>query len=367
MAGYSSHRQGSSPFKLFAMVVIVLVLGGTGSIAALWASGLIDLPFLKAHKEPSREGWVLVSMSGRLIPAFTLIHRDDLANPETHLWNDQWIPKGALPENVVTDRSKIIGRVLNHDKAPGYVFTEDDFMPVGTRSGIVAAIPPGKRSLTFESSKISGIHRLRMGDRFDVVGTLPLPKNQPAPQGRGAAAVPRPKPEVLVLVRDGMLISAAQVRPQATSSQSLVSGQRTSLKPVEEVMIALDPEEIPELTAAMAMDASITVVARSGHPDDAKVNSETPNSQPVPPPTMIETVIGGKRETIYFPGASDRPERLPDDGSAPSLNLPAGVTEHDLPRDEMPPAGSAVRRASHRDERSPRGLTPPPRSAMVSE
>ena len=145
-------------------------------------------------------------MSGRLIPAFTLIHRDDLANPETHLWNEQWIPKGALPANVVIDRAKVMGRVLNHDKAPGYVFTEDDFMPVGTRSGIVAAIPPGKRSLTLESAKITGIHRLRMGDRFDIVGTLPVPKNQPAPQGRGASAVPRPKPEVLVLVRDGTVI-----------------------------------------------------------------------------------------------------------------------------------------------------------------
>ena len=104
----------------------------------------------------------------------------------------------ALPPNVITDRSKIIGRVMNHEKGPGYVFTEADFMPVGTRFGVVAGIPPGKRSFTVEASKISGIHGLQLGDRFDLVGTLPVDKNQPAQQRivRATDGLTPPEPEV---------------------------------------------------------------------------------------------------------------------------------------------------------------------------
>ena len=103
-------------------------------------------------------------------------------------------------------------------------------------------------------------------------------------------------------------------------------------------MIALDPDEIPELTAAMAMDATITVVARSGHPDDANVPSVTPNSEPTPPPTAIETVIGGKRETIYFPGPPGDTAKLPDDGADPSATFPSGLSK-ELPPRGIPPLG----------------------------
>ena len=53
-----------------------------------------------------------------------------------------------VPEVAITDAKGIIGRVLSRDKSAGYVFTEGDFLPQGTKPGLVAGIPPGKRAFT---------------------------------------------------------------------------------------------------------------------------------------------------------------------------------------------------------------------------
>ena len=68
----------------------------------------------------------------------------------------------------------MIGRVVNHEKQANYAFRETDFLPPGTRPGMVAGIPPGKRSYTLEVTKIKGIQSLKAGDRFDLLATLPV-------------------------------------------------------------------------------------------------------------------------------------------------------------------------------------------------
>jgi hypothetical protein len=327
MPAYSSTRRTSSPVLVVFLTLLLIVVGGGGTVAALAALGIVELPFMRP-REPSRVGQVKVPLSARLIPAYKLIRRDDLINPETGTWVETWVnEKDIAPHKIVVDPGKIIGRVMTYDKGPLFSFTENDFMPVGTRPGLVAGIPPGKRSLTLPTTKLEGIHGLQMGDRFDIVSTLPVDKNRPSSQlnVRGFDGLPPPEPRVRVLVDNGAVVTPAHVREGLSTSNSLTKGQRSSMKPVEEVVIALEPEEIPGLTAAISQNAAITVVARSGHPDDAKIDSATPDSNPPPPPTAIETVIGGKRETIYFPqpatgnGSAIGPQR-----SDPPSRLPRG-------------------------------------------
>jgi Flp pilus assembly protein CpaB len=305
MPAYSSSRRGLSPLAVFSLVLLLLVVAGGGTVGGLWSAGIIDLPFMK-KAEPTWEGYVKIPMSGRMVPAYARVLRDDLADPKTGLWNELWIPQSVVTPNMLIDRTKILGRVLNHDKAAGYAFTEEDFLPAGTRPGLVAGIPPGKRSLTLEAAKLIGIHGLQMGDQFDVVATLPVDKTrQPAPHSQAAAALPPPQPQVRVIVHSGVVVAPVRMRATISTSQSLVGGPRTTAKPVEEVVIAVEPEEVSELTAAISQEAAITCVARSGHPEDAKVSRETPGSTPPPPPTAIETVWGSKRETLYFPKPID--------------------------------------------------------------
>ena len=75
---------------------------------------------------------------------------------------------------MLRDLSQIRGRVLREDHPAGYVFTETDFFPKGTRPGVAGGIPPGCRGLAVDARKIVGLDKLRQGDRFDIQVTLPL-------------------------------------------------------------------------------------------------------------------------------------------------------------------------------------------------
>jgi hypothetical protein len=107
---------------------------------------------------------------------------------------------------------------------------------------------------------------------------------------------------------------------QSTLTQGLVTRNR----PVQELVVAVDPEEVARLTEALAVNAEIACVPRSGRPDDP-VDSHTPDLQPWspfwgpsgsgtptssplpttasqgPPLNMVERINGDKREMLAIP------------------------------------------------------------------
>lgn len=304
MTAYSANaRQSSAGFRALKLALLLLVAVG-GTLALLVAGGMLDLPFL--HLEPSRAGMVRVPMSGRLIPAYTKLMREDLWNTETNYWNEQWVPESSVRAGgAIADRTKVLGRVLDHDKPAGYAFTEDDFLPPGTRPGVVAGVPPGKRSLTVEVGKVQGLHMLRPGDHFDLLaaqkledGRLPAGSRRIV-SGAGGGAGETKQAAVRVLVRDGVVVTPPRTRTENTTSQSLIGGTTTRGKPVEEMVVAIEPGEMAPLAEAMAVGASLTAMAHSGHPEDRPFIGQL---DPVEePPTVIEAVIGGKRDVLVFP------------------------------------------------------------------
>jgi Flp pilus assembly protein CpaB len=233
--------------------------------------------------------------------------------------------------------SDIMGRVLDHDKQPGYVFTENDFLPKGTREGIVAGIPPGKRAIRVLADKVEGLYGLRAGDRFDLVATLPI-------DGRGGTAQAfnfggvygqqlalqakltnwQKQATVRVMAQNAVVVEPMATRQVPVFSSSLTQGATTRMKPVQEIVIAVDPDEVARLTEAIAVEAKISCVPRSGRPDDP-IDSVTPDLRPVspftgpgtaafaassapaggiqgaPPFSTVETISGTKRELTAVP------------------------------------------------------------------
>ena len=59
----------------------------------------------------------------------------------------------------------------------------------------------------------------------------------------------------------------------------MTNGMVVRTKPVQEIVIAIAPEEVAHLTEALAVGASVECVPRSGSPDDPK-NSVTPELRP---------------------------------------------------------------------------------------
>jgi Flp pilus assembly protein CpaB len=326
-------RFASSPF--FLVGILILSLGG------LWLSGLVNSCWFGVNCPRSLEGYVAVPVSAKPIPAYTRLQRE-------HVWNAK---KGELavvmlPSEQVNAAMKVslkdlLGRVLARDKAPGYVFTDADFLPAGSRAGLVGGIPPGKRAVRVETGQVNGLYGLNPGDRFDLIATLPIETdgkgkslNMGGVYGQQLALQANlsnwaKQATVRVLVQNGVLVQPLITRDVPFSMNTLTQGTVVKRKPVQEIVIAVNPEEVAPLTEAMAVKAQITTVPRSGHPDDPK-DSQTPESQPWSPfgntltmgqpskgpsknghansssLTFVETVNGsGERELIAVPVAPD--------------------------------------------------------------
>jgi len=247
-------------------------------------------------------------MASRVIPAYTRVTRDFLLVADRGLPNYMYLPPEMAKQlQVITRFDKIVGRVLDHDKAPGYPFTEKDFLPSGTREGIVAAIPAGKRAMTIEASKVEGIHSLRVGDHLDLLSSQSIDMGKVmGAHARNANSLhagvlaQSKQAHVRVLVQNGLLVSPVRTRVVPITSSSLTQGATTRTKPIQEVVIAVDPEEIAPLAEALSIEALVTCVARSGLPDDPGPASVTPSgSSPADHVATVERIVGGAREVMF--------------------------------------------------------------------
>jgi Flp pilus assembly protein CpaB len=239
------------------------------------------LAALNPSGPPDRGDKIPVLMAAQDIPAYTRITRDHLVSRETKEAVNFWLAPEQIPPGVKLNLSEIAGRVLKHDKRAGFFFTEDDFLPPGTRPGLVAGIPVGKRSITLDATKIGGVAGLRTGDRFDIVASRTVAAKGNAGSGaRNPLVVPPTHPTekgaaiVKVVVENGAVVLPVYVRAVPTTTHSM-SGQQTSTKPVQEIVLAIEPHEVSQLTELLASDAVLTAVARPDRDSPATTRTVT--------------------------------------------------------------------------------------------
>lgn len=336
-------RRSRSPGWFLALVVVAGLCLVSIAVAAVYVAsgGVLTVPFTDPpriislqSKSPDAPwappaGTVAVPVLARPVTAFSKIKRDDFFDPKLGRYKAYYMDPAAVKPEMITDMAKIVGRVLDHDKSPGYVFTENDFLPEGTRQGLVAGIPPGMRGMRVELSKVRGLYNLLQGDRFDVVSTIAV-TTDPSQDLRkmGGAFADRLAMEatmsgttkqamVRVVVQNGVVVTPWQTVEIPVSTASLTQGTKTNSKPVQEVFIAVHPEEVAALTEAMAVEAELSVVPRSGRPDDPQ-DSVTPDRFPKSPfnaapggqtpdgtssVRFVETIDGTNREVVPVPSS----------------------------------------------------------------
>lgn len=316
MATKYSAKRPSSFFRRAVLSVGALLIGGTATIGGLWAAGLVELPFLNAKPvaQGLPPGWVEVPASGGSIPAYTKMTRDHIWDPKRGQFAVIPLPKEAITPEMIVDRNKLFGRVLDHDKPAGYVFTESDFLPKGTRSGLVAGIPSGKRSLTLEADKLAGVHGLKVGDRIDLLATVPIDAAKGSKSvGNGAYSVQsqisamQKRASVRILAQDAVIVTPVTARSKQTSSSSLMNGKQVRNEPVYEIVIAVLPEEVAPISEALATDIAITCVARSGRPEDVAAKVDTPGADPITEMRLVDVIAGDRRESLVLSNEGIRP------------------------------------------------------------
>jgi Flp pilus assembly protein CpaB len=319
--------------SLGVAAVAVLIVG------ALSLAGVVDFSLLRPAVR-STEGLVAVPVPARAIAAYARVTRDHFWDPANTRLTVVYLPPAAVTPEMLTRLTDILGRVLDHDKPAGFVFTETDFLPRGTREGLVAGIPAGKRAIRVEADKVQGLYGLRPGDRFDLVATLPIEA------GRGGQAFGnvggvygqqlalqaqlsnwQKQATVRVMVQNGVIVEPMITRQIPVFSRSLTQGGITRMRPVQEIVIAVDPDEVAHLTEAMAVGAQISTVPRSGRPDDPP-NSITPDLRPESPftgpgvtpvssPVAVTGEVPAAAKTLQGPGPFSMVETIA--GSAREL------------------------------------------------
>ncbi|MCP5110347.1 MAG: hypothetical protein GY953_05885, partial [bacterium] len=264
-------------------ILFTVFTGLFGLCAVLWALGFIELAFLpppsafaKERPEdriPDRTGQVAIVIAGRNLTPYTRLRMSDLAVV--------WKKGRAVREPLVSkeDWALLLDRVLRVAKPAGDAVTLDDIYPPGTREGLVAGIPPGKRAMRVEAGKLKGVFGLKLRDTFDLVATLPLDPKELGDFKVGGvfsdqmameagASNWKKQATVKVVVQAGVVVLPVESRIGSLTSRSLMKGSQVHQKPVTEIVIAVEPSEVAPLTEALAIGADITCVPRSGHPDE---------------------------------------------------------------------------------------------------
>ena len=329
MSSYSPRRPGAPSTLTPPMIALITVAAVVVILGTLMVLGVVDVSRFRTTV-PSTAGLIAVPTPATVIPAYTRIRRD-------HLWDRRnaqlaviYLPPGAVTKEMLVDIGDVLGRVLDGPKEPGYVFTESDFLPRGTREGIVAGIPAGKRAIRISADRVDGLYGLHAGDRFDILATMPIDAaggsrtfNFAGPYSQEMALQAQlsnwdKQATVRVIVQSALIVEPMTSRAVSTVQGSLTEGNTARTRQVQETVIAVEPEEVALLTEAMAVNARLTTIPRSGRPDD-DLDSKTPDLRPFSPFAtrgepgdsrlsddeddfrVVETIMGQKRSLTAVP------------------------------------------------------------------
>jgi Flp pilus assembly protein CpaB len=285
----------------------VLLAGSAFTVVVLAATGAITLPWMKKKvQEPNHDGMVAVPVSARFIKSGDRITSDDLRDPKTGLPKVQWWPPEQVASNkMLVDLDDILGQVMAKDRSPNFAFTSADFYPKGTRPGPTAAVPFGKRSVAVPAEKLHGLlPGMKPGDRVDLVVTVVADPAKTADKNALTAGLdPFNKAHVKVIAHNATLIVPPPMPNKAKASEPMQKHQ--------DVVLAMETDEVPLLESALATGARISLVARSGQPGNAEsergihdVAPARPEPRAKPAPvesTTIELLHGGKKDAVHFP------------------------------------------------------------------
>jgi hypothetical protein len=252
-----------------------------------------------------KEDWVALVV--KPIPAYSLITREHM----TFERNQKPWPRWTKPEEVGKDWMRrpgdAMGRVAAFDIPMGTVLTEGALLPVGTRPGLMGAIPSGMRGLVIPASTMDGAYALRQGDHVDIFATFsPVDQDirdlsrlgrgvQPIVTGDMISAAGLVRPELRVIVENALVVKPVQGR--------LTTDRRERI--VEELSIAGDPDEIAALTEALKMKANLYAVVRpgsAGSDPNEKLRLDASADGPGSTLCGIEQVVGDKRTLTVISG-----------------------------------------------------------------
>ena len=269
------------------MLTIGGILLGCGLLTFAGLSYFGYLNNQQTAQQPSREGMVKVPKTQRVMTALSKVRREDVHNRELGDDSYFWFDKERVEQHPewILNPSDIINRVMARDKEADLVFTEKDFLPKGSRTGLSAGIPDNKQGFFVDATKIPGLELLKMGDTFDLLASLPEEaQEQPeAEYGLLAGGIkvrggkPIPLSGVRLLAQGAEMVAITRGRDTTTQGVMNLPEQDARTRRRDEttqITIAIDPKEVVPLTQALAAERDIHCVAGSGQNAEQAINRQ---------------------------------------------------------------------------------------------
>ncbi|MFN3240631.1 MAG: hypothetical protein ACE37K_03865 [Planctomycetota bacterium] len=340
------HRPVSPRQRRRSRLLMPLAIAGVllaGLVVYTVVNGELRLPFgggvvfafggeePQAAEDTTPPGHVEVFACPRDLPAYTKITREHLDIGDRlytlPVLPEQVEPNGLIPNTNEAYATRLLGRVLRRPKPKNYVFRESDFLPKGTREGLSAGIPEGMRGIWVDISKVHGLSDVRSGDFVDLVAAT-ASQNQTEVDTKvlGNLIDPVMKARLEAGARRAaktgdssswVVARSAQVIAPVRSRELPGSGTRKGNAPtVEEVFLALAPQDVAQYSQALAQNVTILAAPRSSRPehDPAEIQDAKPadasaelrkmllgDDQQDARFRMVEVIRGGERQTITVP------------------------------------------------------------------
>ncbi|MGC6445411.1 MAG: hypothetical protein ACON5D_09340 [Rubripirellula sp.] len=278
-------------------------------------------------------GYIGIASNAIRIEPFQAIQASDLSEPDSGQLRQYYFKSDELNPDWIQDPKQLIGRVVNREIEPGYLFSESDFLqpgtlitsikayeaidegefipadsgsdwtgrvaardlkagetlneddlfPAGTSPGVTAAIPSDRLALEIEVDQVRGANQLARGDRFDLLCT--------------------------VTSDIGNALAGVQVSPVLLSnlenarSNRLLAKRAIVIERIEDqIIVAFHANEISEITKSLASNEDIYCITRSANDDDAEETAPSDRTtqwesdpNPLDGISVSETIIAGER------------------------------------------------------------------------
>ena len=191
---------------------------------------------------------------------------------------DDFLPVDAVVRNVEAyarlqpsdlanpAAAAFVGRVVANDLTAGQTIADDDLLPIGTMPGIAGGIPAGRMAVSVEAGKIAGLGELSRGGRCDVMASMPFDLKKELGSG--------------VQMAGGYVgsISGKAVNT-VLAVNALVIDRRD-----DKITLAVHPAEVANLTKSLALQTPMFSIAKSSNVDSPAA---------VPPPDLTHWRSGG--------------------------------------------------------------------------
>ena len=206
---------------------------------------------------------------GRIAVANAEIELGGRISPEMVRMVD-W-PQGSVPAGAFTDASKLEGRVVTVALQRGEPLIESRLAPIGTKGGLSAVVPEGKRAMTVRVNDVVGVAGFALpGNYVDVMVNT---------QEDGGQRNERDRTISKIVLERILVLAVAQEADRDSTKPKVVNAVTLELSPMQAEMLDL-ARSVGTLSLVLRNQTDPNAVATAGITKSELLGQARPQPEP---------------------------------------------------------------------------------------